>query len=255
MAAFFFLGAAANAVGTIMVDYLVKPIDHRLRYLFRFNKIVQELQEQETKLTVEQTRVKRDVDEAKLQPQTLVIEDYVEDWLKEAEDVLKDSQSLERRVEENKRCFLWCPNWCWRYQFSKKIEKKTEAISRLVETSKFERVGHCAALPDIEFMQSKRYVASKSSTCAFNEIMEALKSDEVKMIGVWGMGGVGKTTLVKELVGNKVKEDKLFDRVINVVVSQTPDVEKIQDKIADFLDLDCIHLSEKQNKVCYVQYS
>ncbi|XWS10822.1 hypothetical protein CRYUN_Cryun38cG0031000 [Craigia yunnanensis] len=227
----------SNAVGTLIVEYLVKPVERRLRYLFRFNKIVEELQVQEKILTNEQTRVKEDVQEAKLQPQTQEIEEYVEDWLTNAENALKDVQSLECRIRENKRCFHWCPNWSWRYQLSKMLEQKTLAISKLVESSKFDRVGHRAALPGIEFFESEGYLVSKSTTSAFNEIMEALNGDEVNMIGVWGMGGLGKTTLVTE-VGNKAKSLQLFQKVIKVVVSQTPIIDNIQHKIADFLNLE-----------------
>ncbi|XVF79135.1 hypothetical protein PTKIN_Ptkin14bG0195500 [Pterospermum kingtungense] len=79
-------------------------------------------------------------------------------------------------------------------------------------------------------------VASKSYASAFDKIMEALKNDGVNTIGVFGMGGVGKTTLVAQ-VTYTAKSLQLFDRVVKVVVSQTPDIGKIQDKIEDFLKL------------------
>ncbi|XVF79320.1 hypothetical protein PTKIN_Ptkin14bG0211900 [Pterospermum kingtungense] len=90
--------------------------------------------------------------------------------------------------------------------------------------------------PDLEFSKYKDLVPSKSYVSAFDEIMNALKDDKVITIGVWGMGGVGKTTLVTD-VGHTAKALQLFHKVIKVVVSQTPDNEKIQEKIADFLDL------------------
>lgn len=40
---------------------------------------------------------------------------------------------------------------------------------------------------------------SKSSEKAFNQIMESLKANDVSMIGLYGMAGVEKTTLVKEV--------------------------------------------------------
>ncbi|MBA0665561.1 hypothetical protein Goklo_005406, partial [Gossypium klotzschianum] len=49
------------------------------------------------------------------------------------------------------------------------------------------------------------------------------------------MGGIGKTTLVKE-IARKVK-DKLFDSVVIATVTQTIDIEKIQNRIAELLDL------------------
>ncbi|MFQ6640459.1 hypothetical protein Gotur_016445 [Gossypium turneri] len=57
--------------------------------------------------------------------------------------------------------------------------------------------------------------------------MEALKDYKVKKIVVWGIDGVGKTTLVKE-VDHDVEG---FDRVVMVIVSETPNIARIQMKI------------------------
>ncbi|KAJ0079436.1 hypothetical protein Patl1_24272 [Pistacia atlantica] len=56
------------------------------------------------------------------------------------------------------------------------------------------------------------------------------------MIGVYGMGGLGKTTLVQE-VGKKAEKDKLFDDFVFVEVTETPDIKNIQTIIAKKLGL------------------
>ncbi|XP_075658725.1 disease resistance protein At4g27190-like [Castanea sativa] len=66
--------------------------------------------------------------------------------------------------------------------------------------------------------------------------MAALGDANFNMIGVWGMPGVGKTTLVRE-VARQVKEEKLFDEVAIATVTQSPNLIKIQGEIADKLDL------------------
>ncbi|GMP54045.1 hypothetical protein CsSME_00019319 [Camellia sinensis var. sinensis] len=65
--------------------------------------------------------------------------------------------------------------------------------------------------------------------------MVALQDSNVKMIGVYGTGGVGKTTMVEE-IGKQVKNG-LFDEVVVAVVSQDVNVSNIQGQLADRLSL------------------
>ncbi|KAK9218904.1 hypothetical protein WN943_007542 [Citrus x changshan-huyou] len=75
---------------------------------------------------------------------------------------------------------------------------------------------------------------SRKST--LKEILDALTNRNFNMIGVYGMGGIGKTTLVKE-VGRQAKENNLFEKVISSRVSQTPQIKEIQREIAEKLGL------------------
>ncbi|KAK9226345.1 hypothetical protein WN943_011392 [Citrus x changshan-huyou] len=68
------------------------------------------------------------------------------------------------------------------------------------------------------------------------DIMEAMKDENVSIIGICGMGGVGKTALVKE-IQKQAKEKKMFDEVAMAVVTQTPSITKIQDEIAGWLGI------------------
>ncbi|CAL5351784.1 unnamed protein product [Camellia sinensis] len=109
---------------------------------------------------------------------------------------------------------------------------------------KFEKVS-CSALPmGIESLSSRSFKEFESRVSTMNEIIETLKNDQVSMIGICGMPGVGKTTMAKE-VAKKVKEDNLFDEIVMSVVSQKPELSKIQRDIAEMLDLQL----EEQNPI------
>ncbi|XP_021643442.2 uncharacterized protein LOC110637569 [Hevea brasiliensis] len=68
------------------------------------------------------------------------------------------------------------------------------------------------------------------------EIMDSLRDPNINILGVCGMGGVGKTTLVKEVV-RQAQLEYLFDDVIFVTVSETPKIRGIQADVAEFLSL------------------
>ncbi|XP_040375300.1 probable disease resistance protein At4g27220 [Rosa chinensis] len=60
-----------------------------------------------------------------------------------------------------------------------------------------------------------------------DKVMKELKDDKVTVIGVYGMGGVGKTTMVKHVAAESCKNGT-FNHVIMAVVSQSPNFERIQ---------------------------
>ncbi|XP_031254513.1 probable disease resistance protein At4g27220 [Pistacia vera] len=101
----------------------------------------------------------------------------------------------------------------------------------------FSSVSYRPALQRTESMYVRGFEAFDSRMQVLQEIVDALKDANVNMIGVYGMGGVGKTTLVRK-VAMLAKENKLFDEVAMAEVTQTPDYEKVQKKIAFDLGLE-----------------
>ncbi|TYI84629.1 hypothetical protein E1A91_D05G378300v1 [Gossypium mustelinum] len=233
--------ALANSVGTLVVDYVIKPVGRQLDYVRHFHDNVEKLVEKKGELVRARTRLQHETEVA--ERQLLHIEDDVGDLQRKAVEILSNVETLEMEIQQNKRCLNWCPNWSWRYQLSKQAMKKTLDISELLEKiNKFGqpgRVGYRApsTLPTIEFLCSKEFVVSEASKIAFRQIIEALQDDNISMIGLWGMGGVGKTTLARE-VGNQAEKLNLFNKVVITTMSQNPNFEVMQDQIAQFVDFD-----------------
>ncbi|KAJ1389582.1 P-loop containing nucleoside triphosphate hydrolase [Sesbania bispinosa] len=145
--------------------------------------------------------------------------------------ILEEVQKLEEKTEENNKCYR-VP---FHYFLSKEVASVTEKMMKL-NNYKFEQFSRRTELPGMQYFSSKNFVYSKSTENAYNELMEALKDVNNHMIGFHGMGGSGKSTLVKE-VGKKAQELHLFDKVVIVVVSHNPLLTKIQGEIADSLGL------------------
>ncbi|KAB2010741.1 hypothetical protein ES319_D10G262500v1 [Gossypium barbadense] len=143
---------------------------------------------------------------------------------------------MQDEEKAKKKCFIGlCPNFRTRYKLSLKAEEEAKAVAELLEHGKFERVSYRAAPQGIVVAPVKGYEEFESRRSILNGIMESLKDNSVSVVGVHGMGGIGKTTLVKE-IARKVK-GKLFDSVVIATVTQAIDIEKTQNQIADFLGL------------------
>ncbi|KAI9186255.1 hypothetical protein LWI28_015317 [Acer negundo] len=76
------------------------------------------------------------------------------------------------------------------------------------------------------------------------KIWEYLMGDSVCKIGVCGMGGIGKTTIMEHIHNELLREAK-FDKVIWVTVSQEFDVFKLQKEIAFVLSEDLSKYEDK----------
>ncbi|XP_024198699.1 probable disease resistance protein At4g27220 [Rosa chinensis] len=89
---------------------------------------------------------------------------------------------------------------------------------------------------DITIPSTREFRIFESTRQAMDELIKALIDDEVTISGVYGMGGVGKTTMVRN-VALQARKNGLFDHVIVAVVSQDPNVRRIQQQLAEQLDL------------------
>jgi len=228
-----------NICGSIVskiAELSVEPATRQFRYMFCFNNFVEEFKERKENLALALDGLQKDVEAAERNAEE--INKGVKKWLKDANKEIEGAKPLESEIEKNGKCFIWCPNCMRQFKFSKALDKKSETLRALQENrKKFPTVSHKAPLDPIEFLPSKEFTSSESSKEAFEQIMKALIDDKVNMIGLCGMGGVGKTTLVKE-VGRRAKELQLFPEVLMAAVSQNPNVTDIQDQMADKLGLD-----------------
>lgn len=82
-------------------------------------------------------------------------------------------------------------------------------------------------------------IENQATASKYLALVDLLYDNDAKRIGIWGMGGVGKTTLIKNL-NNNLKESSStlpFDIVLWVTVSQKQDSRKLQMQIAERLHL------------------
>ncbi|KAK9292925.1 hypothetical protein L1049_020906 [Liquidambar formosana] len=201
---------------------LVAPIERQLDYLLNYHSNVEDLKIQLKMLGDVKGGVDQSVDIATRNGED--IEPDIEKWL---ESVSRINEVARKFLDDERNAKKWyfnrlCPNLKSRYQLSKKAKKTAAEVFEIQDSG--------------IFYTTKGYEAFESRMSTLKGIMEALTSIDIQIIGIYGIGGVGKTMLAKE-VGKKSKEDQLFDEVVIVDISRTPNIKKIQGEIANVLGL------------------
>ncbi|THF99161.1 hypothetical protein TEA_010612 [Camellia sinensis var. sinensis] len=88
------------------------------------------------------------------------------------------------------------------------------------------------------FIPTTRSFGQTTSARNKEKVWNCLMDDEVRRIGVFGMGGVGKSTIMHHINNQLVNETYHFDDVIWVIVSKAFNISRLQSEIAITLDLD-----------------
>ncbi|KAH7855474.1 hypothetical protein Vadar_025311 [Vaccinium darrowii] len=161
-------------------------------------------------------------------------------WQTDVDKLKNDVDQLvgQSTARENMCCITCsCPNIMTRYKLSKQAEENIVDANNHIKKSHFEEISRPRPRPpELESLSDNNYVNFDSRASIFKDLIDALKYPNVNMIGVYGLGGVGKTTLVKE-VGNQMRQDGTFKQVAFAVVSKDLNVKEVQSKLAGSLNL------------------
>ncbi|XP_065850291.1 probable disease resistance protein At4g27220 [Euphorbia lathyris] len=219
-------------------QYVVTPIKQHISYSFTCDSNVQRLHDEVEQLKNKRFRLQQSVDAATRKGDEIY--PNVTEWLSTAaKDIEEAEELIHGREEAKKKCFLgFCPNLKTRYQLSKKAYKEASVKGKLLQDAQgLDPISFSPSPPQI--IEDNKYGrdALPSRRLILHQIMDALNDPNLNIIGVYGLGGIGKTTLANEIL-RKAAEQKLFGTVILVAVSQTPDLRRIQGEIADPLGLE-----------------
>ncbi|KAJ4721541.1 Disease resistance protein [Melia azedarach] len=228
------------------------PIGRRSSYLQNYASNVENLNNGVEKLTDARESMQNKVDRAQRKGEN--VEKIVEKWLVNVEKKIDEAEKLIKEEEEaNKKCFSGlCPNLKKRYRLSKKaVMMEKEVVGLKEEAEKFHQISYRAVPEEAWLFSVKGYEAFDSRLPILTNIRNAVTDPDISIVGVYGMGGIGKTTLVKE-VARQAKKEKLFDEVIFTELSQSTDTKIIQGEIAEKLGLELREETEsgKANRLC-----
>ncbi|XP_039173482.1 disease resistance protein At4g27190-like [Eucalyptus grandis] len=245
---------------------VVVPIKRQFGYVTSSKSYAQDLQKEVGKLAYEAETVQNAVEVARNNSRNVY--SYVTQWQANVEKALNEARDLLDDFEKATKtcCYGNLPVPSCRYQFSRTAKDKIEGIQRLTqEYSQFKDISSSGPAPgnvaastparreDKDVVQSATTMAFasfasmsiklnddhivKSRELIMQEIMAALADNNNSVVGIHGMGGVGKSTLLDN-AERRIRKEKWFDWVAKADVSENQDIKRIQGEIAHALDLD-----------------
>ncbi|XP_056159383.1 uncharacterized protein LOC115691305 isoform X1 [Syzygium oleosum] len=249
-----------------VLKYVIVPIKRQFGYVMSSKSYALDLEKEVGKLAYEAEMVQNAVEVARNNLRNVY--SHVAQWQVSAEKALKEARDLLDDFEKATKtcCYGSLPDPNCRYQFSRKAKHMIEDIQRLAqECSQFKDISSSGPAPgnvaaSTPARREGKVVVQSTAATAFaslasmsiklkdddifksrelimREIMAALADKNNSVVGIYGMGGVGKSTLLAD-VERRIRKEKSFDWVAKADVSENQDIKRIQGEIAHALKLD-----------------
>ncbi|KDO37638.1 hypothetical protein CISIN_1g038480mg, partial [Citrus sinensis] len=159
----------------------------------------------------------------------------VQGWISRVGSVEAEVGELIRKSSEeiDKLCLGgYCSKNCQSsHKFGKKVSKMLQVVDILMGEGAFDVVAEKVPQPAVDERPLEPTIVGLEST--LDKVWRCFEEVQVGIIGLYGMGGVGKTTLLTQINNKFIDTPNDFDVVIWVVVSKDMQLERIQEKIGE----------------------
>ncbi|KAG4196679.1 hypothetical protein ERO13_A06G186600v2 [Gossypium hirsutum] len=153
-------------------------------------------------------------------------------WLSKAETMITEAEKLiaDSPQQMNNLCLGGCAskNCLSSYKFGKKVAKMLKKINDHRSNGAFAKVAESQPAASVVVRPEERPIAQESM---IEKVWSCIEDKDVGVIGLYGLGGVGKTTLLTQINNKFSTTPNDFDVIIWALVSKHSDVGKIQDRI------------------------
>ncbi|KAF8058996.1 hypothetical protein N665_1235s0005 [Sinapis alba] len=132
------------------------------------------------------------------------------------------------------------------YRYGKRVILILREVESLISQGEFDVVTEATPITEVEELPTHPTIVGQETT--LERAWNRLTKDTVGIVGLHGMGGVGKTTLLTQINNKFSRTGEGFNIVIWVEVSRNASVHKIQESIAKKLGLVGKEWDEKDEK-------
>ncbi|KAJ1685498.1 hypothetical protein LUZ63_016888 [Rhynchospora breviuscula] len=236
-----FLNGAVSSI----VPLVTNTIFEHVAYPFTAGENIRALESATRQLRALKEDVNTDITNAERENSAPT--NQAKEWLLQVETIEKEVEEIQQKYQQLCRC-IWniSPNFCAIYKISRSAAKMHVEVKSVCENK--------ATLEVITRMPpplAQEMLVSSSKSANLESALHFIKDDvHNNIIGIWGMGGIGKTHLLEQ-INNELSRDPTFKVVvIFVICSKDCSEENVQNKIIEKLGLSMSKsMEQKQNTV------
>ncbi|XXG45049.1 hypothetical protein AAC387_Pa02g0235 [Persea americana] len=177
-------------------------------------------------------------------------------WLEDVKLIEEQVNVIREECKEDKKCLRGlCPNVYHSIKLGKHVKHIIKEITDLSNKQLIFMGNEMLDAPlekvEPQFVQNVEISSSSATERTLQKILENIYNSRIQKVGIWGMGGVGKTTAMK-LLNDQPEIKHAFEIVIWVTVSREGNRRKVQNDIADRLKLNVSNESDDrlQARIC-----
>ncbi|RWR88335.1 disease resistance-like protein isoform X1 [Cinnamomum micranthum f. kanehirae] len=230
----FSLTCLASSLMENIFKWISPQISEEVSYVRNLKRNVEDLMEESKTLKAQCDDMESEGREASRKRMRLTNQSQT--WLGHARANLTEIENIksefDQRQASNNKFFSNLPST---YTLGKRVVEKLESVRQDLNKRSGIKLLAMSSPPRVMEMDVPT-VGQSSSQQTMEKIWDLLHDEHTSVICVYGMGGIGKTTLMKA-INNKLQATGEFDYVIWVTVSKELNLQRIQKEIMSRLHL------------------
>jgi disease resistance protein RPS2 len=215
-------------VTSSLASHLWDPVITNMKYLTKMEENIEKLDSTVKSLEARKHEIQIRLRNSERKQE--ICNPEVIEWIEKVAAMKNEVKEMKNGQKKRRQPF----NYWSKFETGTRAAKKLKEAEMLHEKGAFKHVS--IEIPPYHVQEVPTVPVTKETYYNLIKILHCLKDEKVGTVGIWGMGGVGKTTLLRKINNHFLgvtRENYGFDHIIYVAASMASGIGQLQAEIAE----------------------